>query len=94
MKERPKAIVGLGALVRAHDVEPSYFTDAHRRRVGASGIVHAIVPAQPRDNPLVKVKFPPDDRIVFFRLCDLEISDPDEPVKHERHGERASHLPD
>ena len=93
MKERPKAIVGLGALVRVPEVEPAYFTDAHRRHIGAAGIVHAIVPAQPRDNPLVKVKFPPDDRIVFFRLADLEIRDPDEPVEHEKHGERASHLP-
>lgn len=94
MKDRPKAIVGLGALVRAVRDEPSYFTDAHRRRVGSTGVVHAIVPAQPRDNPLVKVKFPPDDAIVFFRLSELEIREPDEPVRHERHGERASHLPD
>lgn len=93
MKDRPKTIVGLGALVREPAAEPAYFTDAHRRRIGATGIVHAIVPAEPRDNPLVKVKFPPDDRIVFFRLSELEIREPDEPVQHERHGNRASHLP-
>ena len=83
----------MAAAVRASDDEPAYFTDVHRGHVGATGVVHAIVAAVPRENPLVKVKFPPDDKIVFFRLSELEISDPDEPVKHEKHGERASHLP-
>lgn len=93
MKERPKSIVGMAASVRASDDEPSYYTEVHRRHVGATGVVHAIVAAVPRENPLVKVKFPPDDKIVFFRLSELDVRDPDAPVKHERHGERASHLP-
>jgi len=93
MTERPKSIVGMAASVRSPDDEPSYFTDVHRGYVGSTGIVHAIVPAVPRDNPLVKVKFPPDDRIVFFRLSELAVRDPDEPVEHEKHGDRGSHLP-
>ena len=93
MTDRPKSIVGLPASVRAPDAEPAYFTDVHRGYVGSTGVVHAIVPAIPRDNPLVKIKFPPDDKIVFFRLSELEIRHPDEPVKHEKHGDRGSHLP-
>lgn len=93
MTERPKSIVGLAASVRAPDDVPAYFTDVHHGYVGATGIVHAIVPAVPRDNPLVKMKFPPDDRIVFFRLSELDVREPDEPVTHEKHGDRASHLP-
>jgi len=93
MNERPKSIVGMAALVRASGDEPPYYTDVHREHVGATGIVHAIVAAVPRENPLVKVKFPPDDQIVFFRLSELDVRDPNEPVKHEKHGDRASHLP-
>lgn len=83
----------MAASVRASGDEPPYYTDVHRAHVGATGIVHAIVAAVPRENPLVKVKFPPDDKIVFFRLSELDVRDPDEPAKHEKHGERASHLP-
>jgi len=83
----------MAASVRTPGYEPTYFTDVHRGYVGSTGIVHAIVPAVPREDPLVKVKFPPDDRIVFFRLSDLDVRDPDEPVRHEKHGDRASHLP-
>ena len=93
MQDRPKAIVGLTAIVRETNVEPSYFTDIHRRYVGAEGVVHAIVPAVPRDNPFVKLKFPPDDRVVFFRFSDLDVRTPEEPVEHTKHGDRASHLP-
>jgi hypothetical protein len=65
----------------------------HRQWIGATGVVHAIVPAQPRENPLVKVKFGPDEQVVFFRLFDLDLV-PDEPSANpERHGKRASHLP-
>lgn len=79
--------------VRVSEVEPQYFTDVHRRRIGAIGVVHAIVPAQPRDNPLVKVKFGSEDQIVFFRLSELDVLT-EEPAAHpERHGTRASHLP-
>jgi len=93
MQDRPKAIVGLTAIVRAMNAEPAYFTDIHRRYVGTEGVVHAIVPAVPRDNPFVKLKFPPDDRVVFFRLSELDVREPDKPVEHSRHGERSSHLP-
>jgi hypothetical protein len=93
MNERPKSIVGMAALVRTSGDEPPYYTDVHRAHVGATGVVHAIVAAVPRDNPLVKVKFGPDEKIVFFRLSELDVRPPDEPVTHRKHGERTSHLP-
>jgi hypothetical protein len=93
MQNRPTVLVGKTVAVRAGGAEPAYYTDVHRRHVGDVGVVHAIVPAQPRDNPLVKVKFGPDDQIVFFRLSELEV-DRDEPGEAPtRHGRRASHLP-
>ena len=86
-------LVGKTVTVRVSEVEPQYFTEIHRRWAGASGVVHAIVPAQPRDNPLVKVKFGPEEQIVFFRLSELDVLT-EEPAAHpERHGTRASHLP-
>lgn len=68
--ERPKVLVGKTVIVRDDGPEPAYFTDAHRRRKGERGVVHAVVAAQPRENPLIKVKFP-DTAIVFFRLAEL-----------------------
>ena len=91
MEDRPKVLVGKIVSVRA-GAEPPYYTDAHRSKVGDSGVVHAIVPAVPRDNPLVKVKFG-DDRIVFFRLSELDVRRDEPAAAPERHGTRASHLP-
>lgn len=73
MQHRPKVLVGKSVAVRVSGQEPSYFTDVHRNRVGAVGIVHAVVTAQPRDNPLIKVKFGPENQIVFFRLSELDV---------------------
>jgi hypothetical protein len=93
LQNRPTVLVGKTVTVRRLDVEPSYFTDVHRSRVGGSGVVHAIVPAQPRDNPLVKVKFGPEDQIVFFRLSELDVRHEEAPEMPRQHGTRASHLP-
>jgi hypothetical protein len=71
-KNRDKVIVGKSARVRDGGDVPAYFSEIHRRRLGEVGIVHAVTAAQPRENPLIKVKFG-DDAIVFFRLVDLEI---------------------
>jgi len=87
-------LVGKTATVKSADVEPAYFTDTHRRHVGSSGVVHAVVAAIPRENPLVKLKFPPDDRIVFFRLSDLDVHHTEPAEAPQPHGKRASHLPD
>jgi hypothetical protein len=93
LQNRPTVLVGKTVTVRHSEVEPSYFTDVHRSRVGGAGVVHAVVPAQPRDNPLIKVKFGPDDQIVFFRLSELDVRH-DEPAETpQQHGKRASHLP-
>ena len=73
LQNRPKVIVGKVVTVRIPAAEPSYFTDLHRRWIGASGTVHAIVNAQPRDNPLIKVKFGDEQQVVFFRLSDLDL---------------------
>ena len=90
-KSHPLAIVGRSVVVRTHDVEPPYFTERHRFRVGSRGVVHAIV-ARGDQQPLVKIKFA-DDRIVFFALADLDVRD-DEPAQQpKKHGARASHLP-
>ena len=73
MNDRPRVLVGKSVVIRIAGDEPSYFTDRHRAQVGATGVVHAVVRSEPRDNPLIKVKFPPDDRIVFFMRSELEI---------------------
>jgi hypothetical protein len=93
VNDRPLVLVGKTVVVRSPAEEPSYFTPSHRARVGTTGVVHAVVPAVPRENPLIKVKFPPDDRIVFFRLSELDVMRDTPPEPPERHGERASHLP-
>ena len=73
MTDRPGVLVGKRVVVRAPDIAPAYFGDLHRVYVGSTGIVHAIVAPEPSGNPLVKVKFPPDNRIVFYRLSELDV---------------------
>ena len=86
-------LVGRTATVKVVHPEPSYFTAAHRRWVGQSGRVHAIVAAEPRSNPLVKVGFGEPQTIVFYRLTELDV-DPDAELSNPpKHGERGSHLP-
>jgi len=85
-------LVGRAATVRSVEREPAYFTAAHRRFVGQTGRIHAIV-ASGRADPLVKVGFGEPQRIVFFRLSDLDVDRErglPQPVKH---GARGSHLP-
>lgn len=55
--------------------------------------MHAVVPALPRDNPLVKVKFGSEDQIVFFRLSELDVRHEEPAEAPQQHGKRASHLP-
>ena len=93
MTDRPGVLVGKTVVVRSPDKVPAYFGDLHRVYVGSTGVVHAIVATEPRDNPLVKVKFPPGDRIVFFRLSELDVQVDAPSAPGERHGTRASHLP-
>jgi len=93
VQNRPAVLVGKSVTVRSDGAEPSYFTDLHRQRVGSTGVVHAIVATQPRGNPLVKVKFAPNDQIVFFRLSELDVHPDEAAANPERHGKRASHLP-
>jgi hypothetical protein len=90
---RPKVLVGRSVSVRETHPEPSYFTDVHRRWIGSTGRVHAVVPGQPRENPLVKVGFENGTQIVFYRLADLDVDAgaPDDALK--KHGKRGSHLP-
>jgi hypothetical protein len=90
---RPTVLVGKSAAVRTTDRQPGYFTDAHRRWIGKTGRVHAVVPSIPKDNPLVKVGFDEGRHIVFFRLADLEIGPGDADEPQHRHGKRGSHLP-
>jgi hypothetical protein len=75
------------------DTEPSYFTDVHRRWIGSTGRVHAVVPGQPRENPLVKVGFEDSAHIVFYRLADLDVDAGAPDDAHKKHGKRGSHLP-
>jgi hypothetical protein len=92
---RPKVLVGRSVSVRATHPEPSYFTDVHRRWIGSTGRVHAVVPGQPRENPLIKVGFEDGTQIVFYRLADLDIDADAGPRDdaHKKHGKRGSHLP-
>jgi hypothetical protein len=87
-----RVLVGKSVTVRSPDVEPKYFTDVHRARVGQTGRVHAVV-AGDRDDPLVKVGFEEGTQIVFYRLADLSVDHDAEPETPKRHGVRASHLP-
>jgi hypothetical protein len=91
-KQRATVIVGKPVIVRTPATPPEYFTDAHTQRIGEHGIAHAIVAAIPRENPLVKVKFA-DDKVIFFRLAELDVRHGDTSAPTSRHGERASHLP-
>jgi hypothetical protein len=76
------------------DPEPSYFTDVHRRWIGSTGRVHAVIPGQPRENPLVKVGFEDGTQIVFYRLADLDVDRGALDDAHKKHGKRGSHLPE
>ena len=73
MTDRPGVLVGKRVVVRAPQSAPAYFGDLHHVYVGSTGVVHAVVASEPSDNPLVKVKFPPDNRIVFYRLSELDV---------------------
>ncbi len=86
-------LVGKSVTVRGHDSVPAYFTDLHRQCIGKSGRVHAVVPSQPRDNPLIKVGFDEGTQIVFFRLHDLDVHSDAMPEHPRKHGKRGSHLP-
>jgi hypothetical protein len=79
-----RVLVGRAVTVRPRNPLPTYFTQTHRRWIGASGRVHAVVPGD-RENPLVKVGFEDGTRIVFFRLLDLEV-DEQSPLHNVRHG--------
>jgi hypothetical protein len=94
VNERPSVLVGRSVAVRSGVPEPGYFTDVHRQWVGRTGRVHAVVPGQPRENPLVKVGFDDGAQIVFFRLADLDVDREAQPDVPKKHGARGSHLPD
>ena len=94
MEARPGVLVGRSVTVRATQPEPAYYTDVHRRWIGASGRVHAVVPGQPRENPLVKVGFDEGTQIVFYRLVDLDVYRDTPHDAPKKHGARGSHLPD
>ena len=91
---RTGVLVGRAVTIRASESQPSYFTEVHRSWIGKTGRVHAIVPALPRDNPLVKVGFDEGTEIVFYRLSELEIHEDGAPQSPSRHGQRGSHLPE
>ncbi len=93
MADRPGVLVGRSVTVRAGGPEPAYFTAVHRRLAGCTGRVHAVVPAEPRENPLVKVGFDEGTSIAFFRLDDLIVDRDAEAPDHVKHGKRGSHLP-
>ena len=93
MNDRPGVLVGKSVTVRTDSPEPAYFTAVHRRFAGRTGRVHAVVPAVPRENPLVKVGFDDGTAIAFFRLRDLDIDHEARPSDPKKHGKRGSHLP-
>jgi len=88
-----RVLVGRNATVRPDGVRPPHFTDAHRKWIGQTGRIHAIVATDVRSNPLVKVGFGDPPQIVFFRLADLEVQHDGAPMNPRKHGERGSHLP-
>ena len=92
MNDRPGVLVGKSVTVRAGGPEPDYFTAVHRQYAGRTGRVHAVVPAEPRENPLVKVGFDDGTKIAFFRLTDLIVDREAESAIPVRHGKRGSHL--
>ena len=92
-KGAQRPLVGLAATVVDRHPRPAYFTEVHRRFVGRTGRVHAIVPSVPKEDPLVKLGFDEGTHIVFFRLTDLDVHE-SAPHKHPpKHGARGSHLP-
>jgi hypothetical protein len=93
VENRRAVLVGRSVAVRESDPEPAYFTDVHRRWIGSTGRVHAVVPGLPRENPLVKVGFEDGTQIVFYRLADLDVHDPSSIETPKKHGKRGSHLP-
>ena len=93
MNERPGVLVGRSVTVRTGGPEPSYYTDVHRRFAGRTGRVHAVVPAEPRENPLIKVGFDEGTSIAFFRLGDLIVDREPGTSEQVKHGKRGSHLP-
>jgi len=90
---RSGVLVGRAVTIRASNPPPPYFTDVHRSWIGKTGRVHAIVPAIPRDNPLVKVGFDEGTEIVFYRLSELDVHEDTPPQDPRKHGQRGSHLP-
>ena len=90
---RPGVLVGKPVSVRPTHQPPDYFTDVHRRWIGKTGRVHAVVASVPRDNPLVKVGFDEGTQIVFFRLRDLDVHTKSTAETSRKHGKRGSHLP-
>ncbi|MBV8222595.1 MAG: hypothetical protein JO293_04495 [Candidatus Eremiobacteraeota bacterium] len=90
--EKRNVLVGRSVTVRANGSEREYFTDAHRRWVGHTGRIHAVV-AGDRDNPLIKVGFEDGTRIVFYRLADLDVDEDAALSEPKKHGQRGSHLP-
>lgn len=52
-----------------------------------------MVPAHPRENPLVKVGFGEPKTIVFYRLADLYVEQDSDLENPPKHGRRGSHLP-
>ena len=93
MDNRPKVLVGRSVSVRESLPEPSYFTDVHRRWIGSTGRVHAVVPGQPRENPLVNFGLEDGSEIVFFRLADLDVDTGAPDDLRKKHGKRGSHIP-
>src|SRR5579872_136183 len=85
-------LVGRNVTIRRSTPEPPYYTDVHRRRVGETGRVHAIVAGASKKDPLVKVGFEDGTTIVFFRLSEIDVRDDGE-VERRQHGKRGSHLP-
>jgi hypothetical protein len=93
MNDHSRVLVGKSVTIRADGPEPDYFTAVHRLFAGKTGRVHAVVPAEPRENPLVKVGFDDGSKIAFFRLSDLIVDREAESATPVRHGKRGSHLP-
>jgi|GEM_PF-1649720 len=89
----PSVLVGRNATVRPGGLNPPHFTDAHRRWIGHTGRIHAIVAGDVRGNPLVKLGFGEPPQIVFFRLSDLDVDRSGQLENPPKHGERGSHLP-
>jgi hypothetical protein len=93
-RERPGVLVGKPVSVRHKNQQPGYFTDAHRKWIGKTGRVHAVVASEPRDNPLVKVGFDEGTQIVFFHLSELDVHAEGVSEPARKHGKRGSHLPE